>query len=59
MDSGQKADEKSSPERTARGTLSSGVLKRVPAFFYRTPVGNEPVRQMAQGNECGRPALDR
>ncbi|HWE85841.1 MAG TPA: type II toxin-antitoxin system RelE/ParE family toxin [Terracidiphilus sp.] len=33
-----------SPESTLRGTLSTGVFKRVPAFFFRTESGNEPVR---------------
>jgi phage-related protein len=29
---------------TARGTLKSEKLKRVPAIFYRTEAGREPVR---------------
>ena len=31
-------------ESTTHGTLSSRSLKRVPAFFFRTESGNEPVR---------------
>jgi phage-related protein len=30
---------------TSRGTLDEGGLKRVPAVFYRTEAGNEPVRE--------------
>jgi len=30
---------------TSRGTLSTTQLKRVPAIFYRTESGNEPVRE--------------
>ena len=29
---------------TARGTLQEEQLKRIPAIFYRTEAGNEPVR---------------
>lgn len=36
----QKAHKKS----TSGGTLYSAGLKRVPAIFYRTEAGNEPVR---------------
>jgi phage-related protein len=36
----KSSDDKS----TARGTVKSGGLKRVPAVFYRTEAGNEPVR---------------
>lgn len=28
-----------------RGTLSTGAFKRVPAIFYRTEAGREPVRE--------------
>jgi phage-related protein len=45
MNTGRKSEEKSSAKSTAHGTLSSGVLKRIPVVFYRTEVGNEPVRQ--------------
>src|SRR5580693_6468246 len=31
-------------EGTTRGTLSRENLKRVPAVFFRTEAGNEPVR---------------
>lgn len=31
-------------ESTARGTLKETQLKRVPALFYRSESGNEPVR---------------
>ena len=31
-------------KRTARGTLSPDRLKRVPAIFFRTEAGSEPVR---------------
>jgi phage-related protein len=31
-------------ESTARGTITKDQLKRVPAIFYRTEAGSEPVR---------------
>lgn len=31
-------------ESTARGTISKDQLKRVPAIFYRTEAGSEPLR---------------
>ncbi|MGA9069016.1 MAG: type II toxin-antitoxin system RelE/ParE family toxin [Terracidiphilus sp.] len=31
-------------ESTARGTVSEDQLKRIPAIFYRTEAGSEPVR---------------
>jgi phage-related protein len=34
---------------TAGGTLGMGSLKRVPAIFYRTEAGNEPVRDWLKG----------
>lgn len=34
---------------TTRGTLPLGSLKRVPAFFFQTEVGNEPVRNWLKG----------
>jgi phage-related protein len=37
--------ETSSKKSTARGTLLSHGLKRVPAIFFRTVAGNEPVRE--------------
>jgi len=40
----RKKPEKDTNLRTARGTLGSGRLKRVPAFFFQTASGNEPVR---------------
>ena len=30
--------------RTARGTFQEGSLKRIPAIFFRTEAGSEPVR---------------
>ena len=32
------------PEGTASGTFGSGKPKRLPAVFFRTEAGNEPVR---------------
>ncbi len=32
-------------DSTAHGTLPRGDLKRVPAIFFRTNAGNEPVRE--------------
>lgn len=37
--------QKSEQESTARGTLSASEMKRVPAIFYRTESGREPVRE--------------
>ena len=45
MNSAKQAGKQQHVESTARGTLSSGVLKRIPVVFFRTEVGNEPVRQ--------------
>jgi phage-related protein len=45
MNSGQEPADKRSTGSTSRGTLGSGALKRIPVVFYRTAVGNEPVRQ--------------
>jgi phage-related protein len=39
-----KEKEKVSAKSTTGGTLQPGGLKRVPAVFYRTQAGNEPVR---------------
>lgn len=32
------------PKSTTGGTFIAGQQKRIPAFFYRTEAGNEPVR---------------
>ena len=40
----KKKPVKESDQSTIRGTLSSRSIKRVPAFFFRTESGNEPVR---------------
>ncbi|MFY9852797.1 MAG: type II toxin-antitoxin system RelE/ParE family toxin [Terracidiphilus sp.] len=32
------------PKSTTRGTVDKDQLKRIPAIFYRTEAGNEPVR---------------
>jgi phage-related protein len=45
MISKPRADKKEKVESTARGTLALGAFKRIPALFYRTETGNEPVRQ--------------
>jgi phage-related protein len=45
MNSIRKSEEMRSPKSTAHGTLIPGQLKRIPVVFYRTSVGNEPVRQ--------------
>ncbi|HZB87075.1 MAG TPA: type II toxin-antitoxin system RelE/ParE family toxin [Terracidiphilus sp.] len=41
----KKPAESGSSERTMRGTLASHGLKRIPAVFFRTEAGNEPVRE--------------
>lgn len=41
----KKRTESSVSESTVRGTLASHGLKRVPAIFFRTEAGNEPVRE--------------
>ncbi len=41
----QKGDPSGSKSSTIRGTLSRTGLKRVPAIFFRTTAGNEPVRE--------------
>ena len=33
-----------SPESTTRGTIGTDQLKRIPAIFYRTEAGSEPLR---------------
>jgi phage-related protein len=40
-------------ESTARGTLSEDRFKRVPAIFYRTEAGSEPVRSWLRAMEPG------
>jgi phage-related protein len=45
MISKPRADKKEKVESTVRGTLALGAFKRIPALFYRTETGNEPVRQ--------------
>jgi len=45
MNSGKQSDKKRVTESTTHGTLDPGALKRIPVVFYRTGVGNEPVRQ--------------
>ena len=39
-----KSEDLRSTESTVRGTLNRSRFKRVPAIFYRTEAGNEPVR---------------
>ena len=51
MNSGKKPLESVTSRSTARGTLGAGVLKRIPAFFYRTDTGNEPVREWLKAME--------
>lgn len=34
-----------SPQCTSGGTLAAGKLKRVPAIFFRTEAGREPLRE--------------
>jgi phage-related protein len=51
MNSCKKSEEQVSHQSTARGTLRTGALKRIPVVFYRTDTGNEPVRQWLKAME--------
>jgi phage-related protein len=51
MSSNKKPAEPAPSGGTLRGTLGSGSLKRVPVAFYRTNMGNEPVRQWLKAME--------
>src|SRR5581483_7233987 len=45
----RKESESDADQRTARGTLTPVARKRIPANFFRTQSGNEPVREWLRG----------